>query len=124
MTPTYHRSRFGLAVALAASITPLLAAEPPVRIAPPSSPAPPVATPYVIAPYESSSERTAAAADTCLEDSSPAAGFPSSAHRQPAVAPSAVSDSLCPACNIHPEPAFGTSYNAIMRRKSPRAKPR
>lgn len=111
MTPTCRCCGLCLAIALAVWSSPLLAAEPPARLSPASSP--PVATPYVIPLYENPS---APVAESWPDSCPPATELsPATPLQSPAVAQSSVSDPLCPDCNRHPEPAFGASYHAIMR---------
>lgn len=111
MIPVCRCCGLSLAVVLAVWTSPLRAAEPPVRLAPASSP--PVATPYVIPLYEGGS---APVVESRPDDGPSASEFsPVAPLQSAAVAPAAVSDPHCPACNLHPEPAFGASYHAIMR---------
>ncbi len=109
MTPTCRCCGLSLAIALAAWTAPLLAVEPPLQTAPATSP--PLVTPYVI-PFDDGVSAPAALRppEDCptVREHSPAAPPP------PEVAAAAPSGPLCPGCQTHPEPAFGTSFRAIM----------
>lgn len=100
MTSNGRQRGLSLAVALATCTPPLLAVEPPLQATPMVTT--PVVKPYVIPPYES------------ISIAAPVANAPSD-DCPPTSSVAAASDPLCPTCNIHPEPAFGASYNTVMR---------